>query len=216
MGYRNCISIIIVLLLTSFCMADDPGLDLIDESVPTTFSEAVKDVEFGKAIAVSMDGKLSVKIWLRESLKPATNPSSELGVTFGKIETGSFVGVVEMVDEWTDYKMNPIKPGCYTMRYGIMPADGNHMGVSSYRDYLLLIPASLDQDPAKGFGYDDLVISSFEATGTPHPAVLALYPIWEDVSEPKLVKNDLDQWTIGIKIGDDTLGLTIQGHGEIH
>ena len=216
MIYRGGITIVMVLFLSVFCLADDAALELIDEAVPSEFSDAVRGVSYSQSIALSLGGKLSAKIWLSDTLENAGVPSSELGITFGKIETGSFIGVIELVELWSDYKQNPINPGHYTMRYEIMPADGNHMGVSTYRDYLLLLPASLDQDPRKGFEYVDLVAASFETTGLPHPAVLALYPIWEEISEPKLVKNDLDQWTIGIKIGADTLGLIIQGHGDIH
>jgi len=206
----------VLFLIFLTVLADDAKLELVDEPVPEQFSQTIQGLDYMQAMVVSLNGQPSAKIWLSNSVKSSDSPSAELGVTFGKIETGSFVGVIEILKDWKDYKMNPIKPGHYTMRYGIMPADGNHMGVSSYRDYLLLIPGQHDVDPAKVLSYEELVTSSFEATGIPHPAVLALYPVWEEVTEPKLVKNDLDQWTVGIRIGGETLGLTVEGHGEIH
>ena len=89
------------------------------------------------------------------------------------------------------------------------------MGVSTYRDYLLLIDPALDQNPGP-MESADLLAGSSEASGVTHPAVLALYPVWEEVSEPKLVKNDLDQWTLAVKLGDQVLGLVVSGHGEVH
>jgi len=216
MAVRSIVSTFILALFTFQGMAVDATVKKIDDAVPAAFSDAVRGLDYSHKIAVSLDGKMSARIWLVGSPQAAASPSTELGVSFGKIETGSLVGVIELVEPWSDYKQNPVQPGCYTMRYEIMPADGNHMGVSTYRDYLLLVPASLDQDPAKILEYDDLVAASFEATGVPHPAVLALYPVWEEVTEPKPFQNDLGQWTIGIKIGEDTMGLILQGHGEIH
>jgi hypothetical protein len=101
------------------------------------------------------------------------------------------------------------------MRYGVMPADGNHMGVSPYRDFLLLIPPTEDTDPGATFGYAELVVSSVQAAGVPHPAVLALFPIWDEISEPTLTKNEMDQWTLAIRLGDQVVGLVILGHGEV-
>jgi hypothetical protein len=138
-----------------------------------------------------------------------------LGVTFGQIESGSLIGAVQLVQPWPDYKANSIPAGVYTLRYGVMPADGNHMGVSPYRDYLMLIPPEQDTDPGKNFNYVELITSSAQASGVPHPAVLALFPIWEEISGPSVVKNEMDQWTLAIKLGDQVVGLVIVGHGEV-
>jgi hypothetical protein len=206
---------ILVAFLTSTAFAVEPALETEQAPIPEGLSESVKGALDSAALTVSMEGEAIARFWLGSELKAAASPSSELGVTFGKVESGSFVGVVQFLKEWSDYKKTPIQPGVYTLRYGIMPADGNHMGVATYRDFLLLLPPSTDQDPAKSFDYGELVVSSVEVAGVPHPGVLALFPIWDEVTEPKLVKNDLDQWTLAIKIGEDALGLVVEGHGEI-
>ena len=58
---------------------------------------------------------------------------------------------------------------------------------------------------------------STAATRTPHPAVLALFPIWEELSEPGLVRNEMDQWTLAVPVGsiNPTVGFVVEGHGEI-
>ena len=58
---------------------------------------------------------------------------------------------------------------------------------------------------------------SLPATGTPHPAVLALFPVWEELSEPGLVRNEMDQWTLAVPFASisPTLGLVVEGHGEV-
>ena len=59
------------------------------------------------------------------------------------------------------------------MRYGLQPVNGDHLGVSTYRDYSLLLPAAKDQKldlpPRK-----QLEQRSAESAGTSHPAVLLL------------------------------------------
>ena len=52
--------------------------------------------------------------------------------------------MVRIDGPWSDYKGNPIEPNVFTMRYGIRPEDGNHMGVSVHLDYVLLVPVAED------------------------------------------------------------------------
>ncbi len=66
-----------------------------------------------------------------------------------------------------------MKPGVYTLRYMLQPVDGNHQGVSPYRDYLLAVPAALDSAPAD-LAVADLLKLSRKASGTGHPSVWSL------------------------------------------
>lgn len=208
--------LLLSLLLTPVAvLADDPQLEVVDARVPDAVSEGVRAALNPSAYKVSVDGEVSATFWLRPELTAAANPSSELGVSFGKIKSGSLVGVVELSQPWSDYKGNSIQPGVYTLRYGIMPADGNHMGVAVYRDFLLLVPPDTDTNPEENFDFAKLIVSSGQATGVPHPGVLALFPIWDEIDGPSLVRNEMDQWTFAIKIGSQVLGLVVVGHGEV-
>ena len=42
-----------------------------------------------------------------------------------------------------------IQPGLYTLRYELVPNDGNHLGVANSRDFGLLVRAADDPDPAR-------------------------------------------------------------------
>jgi hypothetical protein len=108
-----------------------------------------------------------------------------------------------------------IGSGVYTLRYGIEPRDGNHMGGSIYRDFLLLIPAAQDKDVDVAWSADELYLQSYGPTGQPHPAVLALFPVYDEITEPQNIMNDRDQPTLAVKLGSLTLGLVIPGHGEL-
>jgi hypothetical protein len=211
------ISLIVVfsILTPNSVWAQDIQLEMTEAAFPEVVSQETRGVTDRGPYTISVDGQAAARFWLRGDPPSSSSPSSELGVTFGQLESGSLLGVVELVQPWADYKNTSIQPGTYTMRYGVMPEDGNHMGVSPYRDYLMLIPAAEDSDPKRSFNYVELITGSAQASGVPHPAVLALFPIWDEISEPTLTKNEMDQWTFAIKLGDRVLGLVVLGHGEV-
>ena len=211
---RILLSLLITSTLPAAAPADEATVQKGGVEAPAELGDSMKEALNPEAITVQLDGKPVAHVWLAKEVQKAESANAELGVSFGGIAQGSLVGVILFPEPWSDYKENPISVGTYTMRYAVMPADGNHMGVATFRDFLLLLPPSADSDPAKTLGLAELLVGSGEATGVVHPGVLALYPIWEEVSEPAISKNDLDQWTLAVKIGSQVLGLVISGHGE--
>jgi hypothetical protein len=59
------------------------------------------------------------------------------------------------------------------MRYGLQPVNGDHLGVSTYRDYVLLLPAGKDKAIAAPTR-KQLEERSAESAGTSHPASFLL------------------------------------------
>jgi hypothetical protein len=205
----------LVLFLQAVTFAADVSVETGTVTPPESVSDAIKGTLAAESVTVSVDGATLAQFWFRSQPVAAASPSTDLGVNFGKIEDGSLVGVIQLESKWADYKKDPIAPGVYTLRYEVMPADGNHMGVATYRDFLLLSPIANDKDPNKNLGFEDMVSLSSEATGVPHPAVLSLFPVWDPVSKPTIIKNDLDQPTLAVPVGDVQFGLVVEGHGEI-
>ena len=97
------------------------------------------------------------------------------GVTWKDVAEGSLVGAVKIERDYRDIRGKIIKPGVYTLRYGIQPENGDHLGVSPYREFLLLSPAAIDKDPAP-HGHDGTVDLSKETIGGSHPAVWSIDP----------------------------------------
>lgn len=211
------IAVLLLLLAASITLAaaQEASVSALSEGVPDDYSPAVQAAVTDKGYEVKLDGSPVARVWFTSGLTLAASGSTELGVSFGQLEQGSFVGIIQLLEPWKDYKDSTIPAGHYTLRYGVQPADGNHMGVSYYRDFLLFGPAEQDTDPEKTYSYGELVAFGVQASGTPHPAVMALFPLYEEVTEPEMVKNDLDQWTLAVPFDSITLGLVVQGHGEI-
>jgi hypothetical protein len=205
-----------VLCVAAPLRAAEPQLETTEAAPPEAVSAEIREAVGAGALKVTADGKTLAEFWLPAEVPVKESASSELGVGFGQLAEGTLLGVVRLDQSWSDYKENPIPAGVYTLRYAVKPADGNHMGVSIYRDFLLLVPASDDASVETSWSTDELVEKSAAATGTPHPAVLALFPVWEEMSEPGLVRNDVDQWTLAVPLGSlsPTLGLVVEGHGE--
>lgn len=108
--------------------------------------------------------------WVTQlSLKPGS------GLSWTDVEEGALIGVVKIDRDFRDVRGKIIKAGVYTLRYGIQPANGDHLGVSPYRDFLLLSPAAIDTDPAPR-GHDGTVELSKETIGGSHPAVWSIDP----------------------------------------
>jgi hypothetical protein len=95
--------------------------------------------------------------------------------SWSEIKEGTLVGAAKIDKDFRDIRGRVIKAGTFTVRYGLQPANGDHLGVSPYREFLLLSPAGIDTDPAPR-DHDGLVEVSKEAIGGSHPAVLSIDP----------------------------------------
>ena len=96
-------------------------------------------------------------------------------VTWMQVDEGSLVGAVRLSAAYRDIRGKTIKPGVYTLRYAVQPSDGDHLGVSPYRDFLLLSPAAEDTGDTPT-GHDGTIKMSRDTIGASHPAPWSLDP----------------------------------------
>ncbi len=89
---------------------------------------------------------------------------------------GQLIGLLQVHSKtgYTDFRGQELKPGVYTLRYGLQPEDGNHVGTSDTADFLLALPARIDQDPKPIFGPQDLSTKSAKSAGAAHPAIFSM------------------------------------------
>lgn len=106
-----------------------------------------------------------------------------------QVAEGTFIGAVQVSANFRDIRGRTIKPGVYTLRYGVQPADGDHLGVSTYRDFLLLSPAAVDQDPAPN-GHEGAIALSKNTIGSSHPSPWMLDPPVTDAAAPSTGTNE--------------------------
>lgn len=147
-------------------------------------------------------GAAVCEVWLRKTVPTQQAAGGSGEILYGGLGTGTVVGVLRFPKGGSDFRGQPIKVGLYTLRYALIPQDGNHMGVSPYRDFLLLGPAAVDTDLNKEMTYDDVIKLSRQASGTPHPAILSLVPVNENAAQslPALAKDDQGHWVLKVKL----------------
>lgn len=131
-------------------------------------------------------GEATLDFWWVKAL-PANAASKE--PTWALVEEGSLIGVVRVDARHRDVRGRSIKPGTYTLRYGVQPENGDHLGVSRYRHFLLLSPAAVDSN-AEPAGHDGVIDLSKQTIGISHPAVLSIDPPTTTQQVLSLVKHE--------------------------
>ena len=157
------------------------------------------------------NGTVFCEIWLRQSL-PKSGSSSDQNVTLA-VSQGALLGAIRFPGPGADRRGQPIKPGVYTLRYSLIPVNGDHQGAAPQRDFVLLTPAADDKDPHSSPDFDRLVAMSRKASGTPHPAVLSIWAAGagDPVGFAKLGEND---WVLTRKIGATSVSIILIGKVE--
>jgi hypothetical protein len=137
-------------------------------------SESVRGALEARGYRVAAaDGGVICELWLRNGV-PLEAKKDISGAIYSEIGDSTVVGVVSLPKASNDYRGQGIKPGVYTLRYAVHPTDGNHMGISPYRDFLLLIPAATENDIGAKIKFEDLAKMSSKSAGTNHPTPFSL------------------------------------------
>lgn len=141
------------------------------EDPPAELADPIKALLAGggqKATA----GTTEVSFWWVKAvpLKAGSEPAA-----WSQVTEGTLVGAVRLSAALDDIRGRRIKAGVYTLRYGVQPNNGDHLGVSPFRDFLLLSPIALDKDPAP-IEHDPLAEMSGKSIGSSHPAAWSIDP----------------------------------------
>jgi hypothetical protein len=108
-------------------------------------------------------------------------PAGSSKLLYGNLKPGAFVGVIHFLPEADqeyrkDYRDQKLKPGYFTMRYGVLPAGIGEHGPEP-GDFVVMTPAALDHDPARVVLPGELVRLSRMVSHTKQPAVMSLIEV---------------------------------------
>jgi hypothetical protein len=151
----------------------------------TKLSKAMADAldPQGSVLYTSEDGvRMNVcEIFWAKAVAEQDVPAKSSSLVYGKLKPGALVGVVHFLpgadEEYRkDNKDQKLKPGYYTMRYGILQAGIGEHGPEQ-GDFVLLSPAALDRDPARVIPASELIRLSRVASRTKEPAVMNLIEV---------------------------------------
>jgi len=187
---KTLILMIALLAVPFTALANGGKVEVIGAFTDQSASESIRKALDSKGYRVTLeDGSALCDIWLRAGV-PTQAKMDLPGVMLPEIAESTLIGVIVFPKAATDFRGQPVKPGAYTLRYSLHPTDGNHLGISVYRDFLLLLSVSDDQDADASYKFEDLTKMSAKAAGTNHPAPLDLvYPEGKG-EKPTVVEND--------------------------
>jgi hypothetical protein len=211
----------LVLLVAGVASAQSYKVEKIAAAPPQELAPAVREALAGEALRVVGPQGTLCEFWLRKVMSAQANPSQEVDVTLGQLAEGTLLGAVRFPADVKDYRSQRIKAGVYTLRYALIPTDGNHYGVAPQRDFLLASPASADQS-ADTVSRDATLALSRKATGTNHASVWSLAALDSPpASLPAMAhQEDGDMWLLefrapvqsGSSVSRAAMALVVVGH----
>jgi len=206
-------SVVFCIWATSVPGQESFKISVLNEPPPGSIAAEVRIAISGQGFRIQDDqGRTMADIWLRKAIPSSEKPAGPKGaVQFPFLADGELLGVLQFATEGHDYRDQPIAKGTYTVRFGLQPINGDHLGVSTYRDYSLLLPASKDRSlellPRK-----QLEERSAASAGTSHPAVFLMLTAPPNASKPvpSIVHDaEMNTWSVILP-----LNLQVSGKGE--
>jgi hypothetical protein len=196
---RTILGLLSLLLIAPFSdFAEGGKVEAIGALLDQSVSETVRKSLEPKGYRVTLsDGSVACDIWLRSAV-PASKTEAP-GAIYTALGESSLIGVMTFPKATSDFRGQSIKPGTYTLRYALHPTDGNHLGISPIRDFLVLIPVSVDQNADAQYKFEELVKMSAKASGTNHPAVISLVSP-ESKPAPTVAENEHGHAVFSAKI----------------
>ncbi len=174
---------------------------------PAEVAPAIAQVLQKSGTKITNSGATYCEIWFRTD-KPSGPKSTEENITLS-LPQGALLGVIRFAGNSADRRGQTIKAGVYTLRYGIMPVNGDHQGAAPQRDFLLMTPAADDKDLNSTPNFEALVAMSRKASGTPHPAVLSFWKA--DADKPGFSKQGESDWVLQTKFDDTPIAIILIG-----
>ncbi len=188
---------------------------------PEEIKEPIRALLGDDAIRVQNEkGEVICTIWFRKEIPSKATPEQvKNGITYREIAPTTLIGAIQLPQKWTDFRKQEIPKGVYTLRLGIQPMDGDHMGTAPHNEFCLLCPAAKDTSAAtmQVKAMHELSSASHGAT---HPAVMLLFPNPKPADEPVIISKGNGIWVLQVKrpvvagtaktaLG---FGMTVAGH----
>lgn len=167
------------LSLAGGVLAADLSVRLTDKAPPRELAEAIRQTLQARAVQLLDGDKPVYEFWFCKTVAAQAAPESA-AKALDAVKPTTLLGVATANGGTRDYKDNEVPAGVYTMRLGLQPTDGDHLGTADYPWFAVLIPAQHDTTPTGINDYKPMVKASGKATASGHPVVLSLRPLSAD------------------------------------
>jgi hypothetical protein len=189
-----------ILLGTSLSFADDYDLEKLNET-PDGLAPAIAKLIDPAGFRVTSEKGPVVDLWLIKGVevKPNFSPTFSQAYPF---TPGQMLGAMRVPEggKYHDFRGQTLGAGTYTLRYGLQPMDGNHVGSSDTYDFILALPAKSDTKTEPISMAKELAGHSAKSAGSTHPAIFSLLDP-SDAGRSAKVEQDskTEHWILGLR-----------------
>ena len=207
-----------VMLACALCVAQTGKVESLGALTDSSVADGVRTGLENKGYRITLDdGSVACELWFMKGIA-GQSKKEVAGAVYPELAESTLVGVLHFSQPGSDYRGQPIASGYYTLRYELLPNDGNHLGAAANRDFLLLVPAAADKDPATNPKPAEVIELSRKASGTHHPAPLSLVQP-DNSPAPSVTKAEEDHWiftgTIKLVSGQEMpIALVVKGQAQ--
>jgi len=210
---RQKTAVLLLLVLAATVLAA-PKVETMGPCTDAAVADAVKKALAPQGYRVTLDDGSTVDLWPPARIQTSDKTRED---AMYPLAPSLFFGVIHFAKNARDSRGNAISAGTYNMRYELQPNDGNHLGTSPTPDFLLLVPAAADTNPAQSYSFDRVISLSEQVTGKRHPAVFNLVPA--DAKQfPSVVTDSGDHTILFFRVktesGELPLALVVKGTTE--
>ncbi len=189
------VALAVVLLAAPRLLAQNPSVTKQTDPPPTDLADPVEALLSTSGQHVTV-GPKTLDFWWVKSLPLRAGTTD---VAWSSVEEGTLVGAVKLPAGYTDVRGKTIKPGIYTLRLGIQPSDGNHLGVSANREFLLISPMAVDDNTA-ATSHDKTIDMAKQTIGASHPAGWNVDPLTTSAAPGSIQTNDAGQKAVVFEV----------------
>lgn len=184
--------------------------ETLSSSLPDALAGPVKAALSADGVRVTAGAALLEFWWVKGLPVSGTGPAD-----WSQVAEGTLVGAVRVGGTFKEIRGQTVKAGTYTLRFGLQPQNGDHLGTSPNREFLLLSPAALDADPGP-LGFEGTVALARQTLGASHPAALSVDPPVATSGRFSAVTTELDLKGLVFEVktasgGSLTFGLVLIG-----
>lgn len=185
----------LLLAMSNVAVAADYKVEELAEAAPADdLSGGINASLNETGLRVSRGSTKFCDLWLCREWTTKADFTPSLSVLY-PFEIGELIGVIRYHRKGADFRDQEIPSGTYTVRYALQPEDGNHVGTSATRDFLLLLPVAEDTEPAV-MAEETMWKTSAGAVGTSHPAMLSLLAAGEGELPSISHNEEFDRWSV--------------------
>jgi hypothetical protein len=189
-----------------------PTVSTATVALPPELTQKVAALLTPQVVTVNT-GASKLEFWWVKAL--ALRPSATGAPSWGDVPEGAIVGAMRLSADWSDIRGYTIPQGVYTLRYALQPQNGDHIGMSPNREFLLPAPAP-DDTSTEPLGYDGAVALAKKASRRSHPAALSIDPPSTSATPLSTASNDLRHQIVIFSVATTsgrplTFGLVVEG-----